>query len=42
MAAENQFINFKSLNAKFTPEQVNSKDKKGNTALFYVTRHENV
>jgi len=30
------------LNWKYTEDQINSKDSKGNTALFYVARHKNI
>ena len=42
LAAENSFLSLKALNAKFTPSQINSMDSKGNTALFYATKHKNV
>jgi|JI7StandDraft_1071085.scaffolds.fasta_scaffold1368149_1 ankyrin repeat protein len=32
----------KALNIKFTPSQVNTTDSKGNTALFYATKHKNM
>lgn len=32
----------KALNVKFTPSQINSLDKKGNTALYYATKHRNL
>lgn len=41
LAAENSFTAFKSLNAKYTPQQVNSRDHRGNTPLFYASRHGN-
>lgn len=41
LAAENNFTGVKALNAKFTPEQVNTKDYKGNTPLFYATKYMN-
>lgn len=41
LAAENAFLSLKALNAKFTPSQINSLDPKGNTALFYATKHKN-
>jgi ankyrin repeat protein len=31
----------KALNVKFSPTQINSMDGKGNTALFYATKHRN-
>ena len=40
-AAENSYANFKSMNTKLTIEQINSKDAKGNTALYYCTKHQN-
>ena len=42
LSAENNFIAFKALNAKMTPEQVNTKDSRGNTALFYAAKHHNI
>lgn len=41
LAAQNSFLSIKALNAKFTPSQINSLDSKGNTALFYATKHKN-
>jgi hypothetical protein len=41
LAAENSYASFKALNAKYTPEQVNTKDHKGNTALYYAAKHQN-
>ena len=42
LAAENSYSAFKGLQAELTPEQVNTRDRKGNTALFYASRHRNV
>ena len=42
LAAENSFAAFRALNAKYTPEQVNTRDQKGNTALFYAAKHQNM
>lgn len=42
LAAENNYAAFKALNGKYTPQQVNSKDFRGNTPLFYVSRHNNL
>ena len=41
-AVENTFLSFKALGAKFTPSQINKKDKKGNTALYYAVKHKNL
>ena len=41
-AMENTFLSFKALGAKFTPSQINKKDKKGNTALYYAVKHKNL
>ena len=41
-AVENSYVNFKSLSVKLTTEQINTKDGKGNTALFYCTKHQNL
>ena len=41
-AAENSFVNFKLLNMKLTTEQINTKDNKGNTALYYCAKHQNL
>lgn len=41
LAAENSFAALRALNAKFTASQVNTLDAKGNTALFYATKHRN-
>ena len=41
LAVENSFLSLKALNAKFTPSQINSYDNKGNTALYYATKHKN-
>jgi len=41
LAADNNFIGVKALNAKFTPEQANKKDYKGNTPLFYASKYMN-
>ena len=41
LSAENNFVAFRALNAKITPEQVNTRDSKGNTALFYAGKHHN-
>jgi ankyrin repeat protein len=42
LAAENSFLALKALNIKFTPTQINSVDSKGNTALYYATKHRNI
>lgn len=42
LCAENAFLNLKALNPKFNYEEVNTKDKKGNTALFYACKHQNI
>ena len=34
-------MSLKALNPQFTPDQVNTKDRKGNTALFYAARFRN-
>lgn len=41
LAAENSFLSLRALNVKFSPAHINSKDRKGNTALFYATKHRN-
>lgn len=41
LAADNNFGSLKALNPQFTAEQVNTKDKKGNTALFYAAKYGN-
>ena len=41
LAAENSFISLRALNVKFSPLQINTTDRKGNTALFYATKHQN-
>lgn len=41
LAAENSFISLKALNVKFSPAQINTQDKKGNTALFYAAKNKN-
>jgi len=42
LAAENSYTSFKALNAKFTAEQVNTKDHRGNTALYYASKNQNM
>lgn len=41
LSAENSYQSIKALNPVFTQEQVNTKDKKGNTALFYAAKFGN-
>lgn len=41
LAADNSFASLKALNPQFTSVQVNARDKKGNTALFYATKFGN-
>jgi hypothetical protein len=41
-AAENSYASFKALNNKFTPEQINTKDHRGNTALYYASKNQNL
>jgi hypothetical protein len=41
LAADNSFASLKALNPHFSPEQVNAKDKKCNTALFYASKFGN-
>lgn len=42
LAAENNYCGFKSLNNKFFLNQINIKDYKGNTPLFYASRYGNI
>ncbi len=42
LAAENSYSAFRGLQASLTPEQANTRDRKGNTALFYTSRHKNI
>ena len=41
-AAENSYAAFRGLNAKFTSDQINSKDRRGNTALYYAAKNQNL
>lgn len=41
-ASENTFLSFKALGAKFTCNQINRRDKKKNTALFYAIKNKNI
>ena len=41
MAAENNYTGFKSLNEKYLVGQVDVKDPRGNTPLFYASRQAN-
>ena len=41
LAADNSFLSLRALNISFTPSQINTPDRKGNTALFYATKNRN-
>lgn len=41
-AAENSFSSVKALSAKFSADQVNTKDQRGNTALYYAAKNQNM
>ncbi len=41
-AAENSYASFRGLNAKFTADQINAKDRRGNTALYYASKNQNL
>lgn len=41
-AAENSFASLRALNAKFSAEQVNTRDHRGNTALYYASKNQNL